>query len=63
MLDSRLLEILACPLCKGPLRYDKTAQVLICRGDRLEFPVRDGVPVMLESEARVMPSDDPLLER
>jgi uncharacterized protein YbaR (Trm112 family) len=61
--DSRLLEILACPLCKGPLQYHRDAAVLVCRGDRLAFPVRDGVPVMLESEARVMASDDPLLER
>ncbi|MGC4027675.1 MAG: Trm112 family protein [Steroidobacteraceae bacterium] len=63
MLDARLLEILACPLCKGPLQYHRGPQVLVCRGERLEFPVRDGVPVLLESEARVMPADDPLLER
>jgi uncharacterized protein len=63
VLDSKLLEILACPLCKGPLLFNRAAQVLVCRGDRLGFPVRDGVPVMLETEARVLPSDDPLLDR
>jgi uncharacterized protein len=63
MLDARLLEIMACPLCKGPLLSNRDAQVLVCRADRLAFPVRDGVPVMLESEARVLGTDDPLLER
>jgi uncharacterized protein YbaR (Trm112 family) len=73
MLDSRLLDILACPLCKAPLhraplhgaapRLDDTSQQLICRADRLAFPVRDGIPVLLESEARPLAPDDPLLER
>lgn len=63
MLDPRLLEILACPLCKSPLRYAREADVLVCRADRLAFPVVDGVPVMLEGEARALNSDDPLLER
>jgi uncharacterized protein len=63
MLDARLLDILACPLCKSPLRYAGPEAVLVCRADRLAFPVRDGVPVMLENEARVLASDDPLLER
>lgn len=63
MLDPRLLEILACPLCKSPLHYSREAAVLVCRGDRLAFPVVDGVPVMLEGEARVLASDDKLLER
>jgi uncharacterized protein len=62
MLDARLLDILACPLCKSPLRYSAADAVLVCRADRLAFPVRDGVPVMLENEARVLGSDDPLLE-
>jgi len=57
------MDILACPLCKGPLQLQRQAQVLVCRADRLAFPVRDGVPVMLENEARVLPADDPLLER
>ena len=51
-METRLLEILVCPLCKGPLRHDRQNKELICRIDRLAFPVRDGVPIMLESEAR-----------
>lgn len=51
-MESHLLDILVCPLCKGPLQYDRPAQELICKGDKLAFPVRDGIPVMLESEAR-----------
>jgi uncharacterized protein YbaR (Trm112 family) len=54
--DTRLLDILVCPLCKGPLEYDKAAQELICRPDRLAYPVRDGIPVMLEDEARELPA-------
>ncbi len=52
MIDPKLLEILACPICKSPLRYQKDAQELICRADRLAFPIRDSIPVMLEDEAR-----------
>jgi uncharacterized protein YbaR (Trm112 family) len=63
MLDSRLLDILACPLCKGGVVYRRDARTLVCRGDRLAFPVVDDVPVMLEAEARVLNSDDPLLDR
>jgi uncharacterized protein YbaR (Trm112 family) len=62
-MDSRLLDILACPICKGPLKYQREAQVLVCRMDRLAFPIRDDVPVMLEDEARVLTADDPLLAR
>lgn len=51
-MDHRLLDILVCPLCKGPLQYERAAQELICRADRLAFPIRDDIPVMLESEAR-----------
>ncbi|MDH3401864.1 MAG: Trm112 family protein [Chromatiales bacterium] len=51
-MDKKLLDILACPLCKGPLVYHESDRELVCRGDRLAFPVRDGVPVMLEEEAR-----------
>ncbi|MBZ2206795.1 Trm112 family protein [Massilia soli] len=51
-MDARLLDILVCPLCKGPLEYDKKAQELICHGDRLAFPVRDGIPIMWAEEAR-----------
>jgi uncharacterized protein YbaR (Trm112 family) len=53
-MEKKLLDILVCPLCKGPLHYDKAAQELICRGDRLAFPIRDDIPVMLEQEARVL---------
>lgn len=53
-MDHRLLDILVCPLCKGLLDYRKDAQELICKADRLAFPIRDGIPVMLESDARVV---------
>ena len=56
-MDKKLLEILVCPLCKGKLKYDKTADELICRADRLAFPVREGIPVMLEDEARQIPPE------
>jgi len=62
-MDTRLLEILACPVCKGPLQYRSAEEVLVCRLDRLAYPVRDDVPVMLEEEARQLAADDPLLER
>jgi len=52
--DARLLEILVCPICKGPLSYDRAAQELVCSADGLAFPVRDGIPVMLEGEARAL---------
>ncbi|GLU35495.1 Trm112 family protein [Trinickia caryophylli] len=51
-MDARLLEILVCPICKGPLRYDRAQQELICQADKLAYPVRDGIPVMLVDEAR-----------
>lgn len=57
-MDAKLLDILACPICKGPLVYDKSAQELICKADRLAFPVRDGIPVMLEEEARTLAADE-----
>lgn len=63
IMDARLLEFLVCPLCKGPLHYERAAQELVCNADRLAFPVRDGVPVMLEEEARPLAADDPLLRR
>ena len=50
-MDARLLDILVCPVCKGPLQYDRTHRTLDCPADRLAFPVRDGIPVMIESEA------------
>ena len=57
-MDPKLLDILVCPICKGPLVYDKTKQELICKPDRLAYAVKDGIPVMLESEARVIPPGD-----
>ena len=53
-MDARLLEILVCPICKGPLDFLKDKQELVCKADRLAYPVRDGIPVMLEEEARQM---------
>lgn len=57
-MDKKLLDILVCPICKGKLVYDKAAAELICRVDRLAFPIRDGIPVMLEDEARALPADE-----
>lgn len=51
-MDSRLLDVLVCPLCKGPLELDKAAQELICKADKLAFPIRDGIPIMWEDQAR-----------
>ena len=51
-MDPKLLEILVCPLCKGPLLYRKAEGELVCKADKLAYPIRDGIPVMLESEAR-----------
>ncbi|MBI4292258.1 MAG: Trm112 family protein [Betaproteobacteria bacterium] len=51
-MDSRLLDILVCPICKGPLVYRKAEKELICKADRLAFQIRDDIPVMLEDEAR-----------
>ncbi|HEU4644734.1 MAG TPA: Trm112 family protein [Burkholderiales bacterium] len=51
-MDPRLLEILVCPLCKGPLVYRKAEGELVCKPDRLAYPVKDGIPVMLEDDAR-----------
>jgi tetraacyldisaccharide 4'-kinase len=56
--DPRLLEILVCPLCKGKLFYRKEAAELVCRADRLAYPVKDGIPVMLEDEARKLAADE-----
>lgn len=53
-MDKKLLDILVCPVCKGPLLYKKSAAELICKGDRLAYPIRDDIPVMLEQEARTL---------
>jgi len=57
-MDSKLLDILVCPLCKGPLVYHRERQELVCKGDRLAYPVKDGIPVMLEDEARKLNADE-----
>jgi uncharacterized protein YbaR (Trm112 family) len=57
-MDSKLLEILVCPLCKGPLAWRKDANELVCKGDRLAFQVKDDIPVMLEEEARALAPDE-----
>lgn len=59
-MDKQLLSMLVCPLCKGKLKLDKDAQELLCTFDGLAFPVRDGVPVMLEGEARRMSEEEKL---
>ena len=51
-MDSRLLDLLVCPVCKGPLELERAAQELVCPRDRLAFPIRDGIPVMLVEQAR-----------
>ncbi len=57
-MDKKLLDILVCPLCKGPLVYKKEEKELICKADRLAYPIRDDIPVMLEDEARTLPADE-----
>ncbi len=57
-MDAKLLEILVCPVCKGPLLYKKPEQELICRPCRLAYPVKDGIPVMLEDEARKLAAEE-----
>ena len=52
-MDNRLLEILVCPLCKGKLEYDRAAQELICHADKLAYPIRDGIPVMLTVDLQI----------
>jgi uncharacterized protein YbaR (Trm112 family) len=59
-MDPKLLDILACPLCKGPLKLNAETSELICKQDALAFPIRDGIPVMLEGEARTLSVDERL---
>jgi uncharacterized protein YbaR (Trm112 family) len=69
-MDKKLLEILVCPVCKSDLIYKKEEQELICKADRLAYPIRDGIPVMLEGETRrisleeydALPKKSPLVE-
>lgn len=57
-MDIRLLELLVCPITKGPLDFDPTRQELISRSARLAYPIRDGIPVMLEGEARAVTDEE-----
>ena len=57
-MDPKLLEILVCPLCKGPLLYKKAEQELICKADKLAYAIKDDIPVMLADEARVMTPEE-----
>lgn len=57
-MDRKLLDILVCPLCKGPLVFLKDRQELVCKADRLAYPIRDDIPVMLEDEARELAPDE-----
>jgi uncharacterized protein YbaR (Trm112 family) len=57
-MDTKLLELLVCPVTKGALEYDREAQELISRSARLAYPVKDGIPVLLEREARVMSDEE-----
>ena len=57
-MDTKLLELLVCPVTKGPLEYDRETQELISRSARLAYPVKGGIPVLLESDARVMSDEE-----
>ncbi len=57
-MDSKLLDILVCPLCKGPLILRKDKQELVCKPDRLAYAIKDGIPVMLEDDARKLDADE-----
>ena len=59
-MDKQLLSILVCPVTKAPLKYDRENQELVCKASGLAYPVRDGIPVMLESEARQLTADEKL---
>ncbi len=60
MIDKKLLSILVCPVSKAPLEYDRENDELVCRASGLAYPIRDGIPVMLESEARQLTADEKL---
>ena len=59
-MDKKLLAILACPICKGDVEYDRENEELICRADGVAYPIREGIPVMLETEARTLTTDEKL---
>ena len=60
IVDKKLLSILVCPVSKAPLEYNKDKQELVCRASGLAYPIRDGIPVMLETEARQLDADEKL---
>ncbi|GAA4354758.1 Trm112 family protein [Kangiella marina] len=57
-MDHKLIDVLVCPLCKGELMYQKEAKELICRFDKLAYPIRDDIPVMLEEQARKVSAEE-----
>ncbi len=57
-MDAKLLDILVCPICKSALQFHESDNELICKADRLAFPIRDDIPVMLETEARELAADE-----
>lgn len=57
-MDTKLLELLVCPVTKGPLTYDRERQELISKSARLAYPIRDGIPILLENEARVLTDEE-----
>ena len=57
-MDTKLLELLVCPVTKGPLEFDRVRQELVSRSARLAYPVRDGMPIMLENEARTLSDEE-----
>lgn len=59
-MDKKLLSILACPVCKGELQHNKEKSELVCKVDGIAFPIRDNIPVMLESEARTLTAEERL---
>lgn len=62
-MDKKLLDILVCPVSKAPLEYNANANELVCRASGLAYPIRDDIPVLLESEARTLTTDERLKEK
>ncbi|KAA0875341.1 Trm112 family protein [Nitrincola tapanii] len=62
-MDPKLLDILVCPVSKAPLEWNRDANELICRSSGLAYPIRDDIPVLLESEARTLTSEERLKEK
>ena len=58
MVEAKLLDILVCPICKGKLIYQKEVKELVCKFDKLAYPIKDDIPVMLEEEARELGADE-----